>query len=226
MKKSQFARQFQALVSFSKPQKIWILFALSCCCASEIKRGFQLIVSTRLSKGVRPLKLLSLCRRVGRFMIITPSSHHHPNFLIAFSCLACFRKGKLTGLLTGGGSDDAEYSLAAYSAGLTTMESASFSIFASIVNPDMSRVIRKRDKTSLFQLFFPLFITFHFSYQHNGNLFLFLLACATTFLHFSAAKLEFLKDMEKIENWLWLRMGENVCAADRKISKKKWKISL
>lgn len=42
-------------------------------------------------------------------------------------------------ILTGGGSEDAEYSLEAYSTGLTTIESASFSIFASIVNPDMSR---------------------------------------------------------------------------------------
>lgn len=44
-------------------------------------------------------------------------------------------------LYAGGGSDDAEYSLEAYSTGLTTMESASFSILASIVNPDMSRYV-------------------------------------------------------------------------------------
>lgn len=44
-------------------------------------------------------------------------------------------------VLTGGGSDDAEYSLEAYSTGLTTIESASFSILASIVNPDMSRYV-------------------------------------------------------------------------------------
>lgn len=49
-----------------------------------------------------------------------------------------------------------------------------------------------------------LFLSLFTSYQHNGNLFLFiflctflsLATCATTFLHF-VTKLEFLKDMEK-----------------------------
>lgn len=108
-------------------------------------------------------------------VLLTPSSSFR--ILIAFSCFTTFCStfiSKHVRLLTGGGSDDAEYSLPAYSTGLTTMESASFSILASIINPDMSTgsCNPKTGQKLLLSLFFAALSLFT-SYQHNGNLFFF-----------------------------------------------------